>query len=135
MMDAGGAIDGTLSFGSDYRSDAMAGQRALDTTDRDTGCRFMHPDDSTDSDDTDDSDDSADATSGQRFDSPFKDADTDKALNKVYAQHWYWPCLAGESKAPKPELTINPHVTIGGSVTIQYASQNTLPTFNGKETK
>ena len=76
MMDAGGAIDGTLSFGSDYRSDAMAGQRAFDTTDRDTGCRFMHPDDSTDSDD---SDDSADATSGQRFDSPFKDADTDKA--------------------------------------------------------
>ena len=135
MMDAGGAIDGTLSFGSDYRSDAMAGQRALDTTDRDTGCRFMHPDDSTDSDDTDDSDDSADATSGQRFDSPFKDADTDKALNKVYAQHWYWPCLAGESKAPKPDLTINPHVTIGGSVTVQYASQNTLPTFNGKETK
>lgn len=132
MMDAGGAIDGTLSFGSDYWSDAMAGQRAFDTTDRDTGCRFMHPDDSTDSDD---SDDSADATSGQRFDSPFKDADTDKALNKVYAQHWYWPCLAEESKAPKPDLTINPHVTIGGSVTVQYASQNTLPTFNGKETK
>jgi hypothetical protein len=26
-------------------------------------------------------------------------------------------------------------VTIGGSVTVQYASQNTLPTFNGKETK
>ena len=80
MMDAGGAIDGTLSFGSDYRSDAMAGQRAFDTTDRDTGCRFMHPDDSTDSDD---SDDSADATSGQRFDSPFKDADADRSFGGI----------------------------------------------------
>ncbi|WP_137655711.1 PspC domain-containing protein [Bifidobacterium moukalabense] len=134
VMDANGVgiIDGVFSFDLTDRSHVTAGRRALDTTDRDTGCRFMRPNDSTDSDA---SDDASGTAKTREFDSPFKDADTDKALNKVYAQHWYWPCLTGEGKAPQLDLRISPHMTIGGSVTVQYASQNSLPTFNAKETK
>lgn len=80
-------------------------------------------DDETDTEDGTDT--GADST---RTDSPFKDGDVDKAYREIYDNHQYWPCFTGDGKAPvmPAGLRINTMATIGGSVAVQYASDNTL---------
>ena len=61
-------------------------------------------------------------------DSPFKDGNVDKAYREIYDNHQYWPCFTDDGKAPvmPTGLRINTMATVGGSVAVQYASDNTL---------
>ena len=82
-----------------------------------------------DFDDEADTEDGTDTgTDSTRTDSPFKDGDVDKAYREIYDNHQYWPCFTGDDKAPvmPAGLQINDVATVGGSVAVQYASDNTL---------
>lgn len=58
---------------------------------------------------------------------PFKSSDTDKGYREITNNRQYWPCFVDDGKAPAlPELQANVGATVGGSVAVQYASDNTL---------
>lgn len=66
----------------------------------------------------------------------FTDGNTDEGFKRVYDQHLFWPCFVGDDKAPEtPELVINLDASVNGGVTVQYASDSTLPKYEGKESK
>lgn len=139
ITDFVGSSDGlTLDSGNIYVSlmgndstKSVVKKRALgtyDTYDRSCGSYGDESgiedfDDETDTEDGTDT--GADST---RTDSPFKDGDVDKAYREIYDNHQYWPCFTGDGKAPvmPAGLRINTMATIGGSVAVQYASDNTL---------
>ena len=58
---------------------------------------------------------------------PFKSSDTDKGYREITNNRQYWPCFVDDGKAPAlPELQANVGATVGGSVAVQYVSDNTL---------
>ena len=74
--------------------------------------------------------------SSMRSKNLFTDGNTDEGFKRVYDQHLFWPCFVGEDKAPEtPELVINLDASIDGGVTVQYAANNALPAYEGKESK
>ena len=136
ITDFVGSSDGlTLDSGNIYVSlmgndstKSVVKKRALGTYDRSCG---SYGDESgiEDFDDETDTEDGTDTgTDSTRTDSPFKDGDVDKAYREIYDNHQYWPCFTGDDKAPvmPAGLQINDVATVGGSVAVQYASDNTL---------
>ena len=139
ITDFVGSSDGlTLDSGNIYVSlmgndstKSVVKKRALgtyDTYDRSCGSYGDESgiedfDDETDTEDGTDT--GADST---RTDSPFKDGNVDKAYREIYDNHQYWPCFTDDGKAPvmPTGLQINTMATVGGSVAVQYASDNTL---------
>lgn len=136
ITDFVGSSDGlTLDSGNIYVSlmgndstKSVVKKRALGTYDRSCGSYGDESgiedfDDETDTEDGMDTD--ADST---RTDSPFKDGNVDKAYREIYDNHQYWPCFTDDGKAPvmPTGLRINTMATVGGSVAVQYASDNTL---------
>ena len=58
---------------------------------------------------------------------PFKSSDIDKGYREITNNRQYWPCFVDDNKAPAlPELQANVSATVGGSVAVQYASDNTM---------
>lgn len=71
----------------------------------------------------------ADGDAGDNPDrsTPFKSSDIDKGYREITNNRQYWPCFVDDNKAPAlPELQANVSATVGGSVAVQYASDNTL---------
>ena len=134
---------GIVAKGNDYATDVLhidlsdyaknngphkVKKRALGTYDWSCG---SYGDESgiEDFDDETDTEDGADTdTDSTRTDSPFKDGNVDKAYREIYDNHQYWPCFTGDDKAPvmPTGLQINTMATVGGSVAVQYASDNTV---------
>lgn len=106
---------GMVSLFGGAEAGSVVGRRALSssgfkTCPADTG-------EDTDGDAGDDPDRSA----------PFKSSDTDKGYREITNNRQYWPCFVDDGKAPAlPELQANVGATVGGSVAVQYASDNTL---------
>ena len=124
-LDSGGVEFSILSNDS---TKSVVKKRALGTYDWSCG---SYGDESgiEDFDDEADTEDGTDTgTDSTRTDSPFKDGDVDKAYREIYDNHQYWPCFTGDDKAPvmPAGLQINDVATVGGSVAVQYASDNTL---------
>lgn len=103
---------------------------------------------SDEADDQDESDKSG--TEDDPYDSVYNGTDLDKAFKKIYENKWYWPSIDSDKAPEEPDLYINVEGTVGGSVTMQYASDSKLPlgatgsqshgsangkSANGKETK
>lgn len=136
ITDFVGSSDGlTLDSGNIYVSlmgndstKSVVKKRALGTYDRSCG---SYGDESgiEDFDDETDTEDGMDTgADSTRTDSPFKDGNVDKAYREIYDNHQYWPCFTDDGKAPvmPTGLQINTMATVGGSVAVQYASDNTL---------
>lgn len=107
--------EGMVSLFGEAEAGSVVGRRALSssgfkTCPADTG-------EDTDGDAGDDPDRST----------PFKSSDTDKGYREITNNRQYWPCFVDDGKAPAlPELQANVGATVGGSVAVQYASDNTL---------
>lgn len=109
---------GMVSLFGGTEADSVVGRRALSssgfktcpTDTADTGAGM----------DGDAGDDSGRST-------PFKSSDIDKGYREITNNRQYWPCFVDDNKAPAlPELQANVSATVGGSVAVQYASDNTM---------
>lgn len=107
--------EGMVSLFGGTEADSVVGRRALSSS----GFKTC-PTDTGEDTDGDAGDDSGRST-------PFKSSDTDKGYREITNNRQYWPCFVDDNKAPAlPELQANVSATVGGSVAVQYASDNTL---------
>ncbi|NMM96694.1 phage shock protein C, PspC [Bifidobacterium sp. DSM 109960] len=60
-------------------------------------------------------------------DSVYNGMDLDKAFATIYENKWYWPSVDSDKAPEEPDLFVNVDGTVGGSVTMQYASDSKLP--------
>lgn len=106
---------GMVSLFGGTEADSVVGRRALSSS----GFKTC-PTDTGEDTDGDAGDDSGRST-------PFKSSDIDKGYREITNNRQYWPCFVDDNKAPAlPELQANVSATVGGSVAVQYASDNTM---------
>lgn len=107
--------EGMVSLFGGAEAGSVVGRRALSSS----GFKTCPADTGEDTDD--------DAGDDPDRSTPFKSSDTDKGYREITNNRQYWPCFVDDGKAPAlPELQANVGATVGGSVAVQYASDNTL---------
>ncbi|MBW3094949.1 PspC domain-containing protein [Bifidobacterium sp. 64T4] len=112
--------EGMVSLFGGAEAGSVVGRRALSSSGFKTCPAGADGDDGDDGDAGDVGDDSDRST-------PFKSSDIDKGYREITNNRQYWPCFVDDGKAPAlPELQANVGATVGGSVAVQYASDNTL---------